>query len=356
MHTKKGFFAGFIIAIIGGPFVQTSAGELDIPNTFQSGTAALAAEVNQNFDAVEVAVDDNAQTIAALMTQIANLEATVTALQATLNQLSNNSVLQLDGLLALDNSDMMRPAAVFTGVNVQIVNGLGETSGPLSTNGVGNLLIGYDESRSAQRAPECSDGRYTTQVDCETQGEIWAINQKSGSHNVVVGPRHNYPRTASLVVGAYNTVSGYFSAALGSNSGVAGGQGSAVLGGGNNAARGDLAVVIGGSVNTASGMLSIVLGGSVNNASGPSSAVSGGKNNTASGADSSVNGGVDNEASGTKSVVSGGTFNTAVGQQSAVSGGSSNSAVGKFSTVSGGASRTAPNDFNWTAGSLTSPN
>jgi hypothetical protein len=40
------------------------ADPVDIPNQFQAGTPAVAAEVNANFDAVEVAVDDNAQRIA----------------------------------------------------------------------------------------------------------------------------------------------------------------------------------------------------------------------------------------------------------------------------------------------------
>jgi len=39
------------------------ADELTIPNTFQEGTPARAAEVNDNFTAVEVSVDDNAQVI-----------------------------------------------------------------------------------------------------------------------------------------------------------------------------------------------------------------------------------------------------------------------------------------------------
>ncbi len=35
------------------------AGDLSIPNTFEAGTKAIAAEVNANFSAVETAVDDN---------------------------------------------------------------------------------------------------------------------------------------------------------------------------------------------------------------------------------------------------------------------------------------------------------
>lgn len=42
------------------------ADEVDIPNSFTAGTRAVAADVNANFDAVEVAVDDNAQRIVLL--------------------------------------------------------------------------------------------------------------------------------------------------------------------------------------------------------------------------------------------------------------------------------------------------
>lgn len=41
------------------------AGPMDTPNQFQAGTPALAAEVNENFQAVETAVDDNDQRIGA---------------------------------------------------------------------------------------------------------------------------------------------------------------------------------------------------------------------------------------------------------------------------------------------------
>jgi len=37
------------------------AGEVDVPNTFSAGTPARAAEVNQNFEALETGIDDNAQ-------------------------------------------------------------------------------------------------------------------------------------------------------------------------------------------------------------------------------------------------------------------------------------------------------
>ena len=49
------------------------ADDLTIPNTFKAGTPARAAEVNDNFTAVEASVDDNAQDIAANTLQIGNV-------------------------------------------------------------------------------------------------------------------------------------------------------------------------------------------------------------------------------------------------------------------------------------------
>ena len=64
-------------------------------------------------------------------TQIAGLQSGVTALQ-------NNSLLQLAGKISYNSASN---AVVFSGVDVQIINGLGSTA---SYNGTGNLIIGYE--------------------------------------------------------------------------------------------------------------------------------------------------------------------------------------------------------------------
>ncbi len=166
---------------------------------------------------------------------------------------------------------------VFTGVNVQIVNGLGATNGnsgnPLSidpedtsTNGLGNLIVGYQETRG---------GRLL----------------RTGSHNIVVGARHDYTTFGGLVAGNFNNVHGPYSS---------------VSGGRFNEAAGDFSSVSGGRANKASGSQSSVSGGRFNIASGNGSSVNGGKNNTASAFDSSVSGGAENIAQGPHSAVGGG--------------------------------------------------
>jgi hypothetical protein len=189
-----------------------------------------------------------------------------------------------------------------TGANLHIVNGLGRTSCtedsgepiPDCPNGLGNLIVGYNESR----------------------GE----DIRTGSHNVVVGIQHNFSSFGGLVVGEFHTLSG------------------------------DFAVISGGQSNTASGSHSSVSGGEGNIASG-FFAVSGGFSNTASGFASVVSGGLGNTASGEWSSVSGGVGNTASGEGSSVSGGNGNTASGEWSSVSGGQNITEAPEFGWSAGS-----
>ena len=143
---------------------------------------------------------------------------------------------------------------VITGANLRIVNGLGSTdcadeqSQPIPDcpNGLGNLIVGYNESRND---PDDADVR-------------------TGSHNVVVGMQHNFSRFGGLVVGQFNTISGDFAS---------------VSAGDGNEAIGERSSVSGGSFNRASGFRSSVSGGCCHTASDLNASVSGGINNTASG-------------------------------------------------------------------------
>ncbi|MCP4136918.1 MAG: hypothetical protein GY754_38460 [bacterium] len=185
----------------------------------------------------------------------------------------------------------------FSGINVQIVSGSGSTDG--TVNGLGNLIVGYNETRSLE-------------------------SNKSGSHNIIVGRWHNYSSYGGLVVGNYNTISGTYSS---------------VCGGTENTASGQDSSVSGGAYNTASGYWSSVSGGRDNIASWGADSVSGGASNTASGNCSAVSGGYENLANWFFSSVSGGRKNTAGridlsspdgGDSSSVGGGYGNNAVADY--------------------------
>jgi hypothetical protein len=187
-----------------------------------------------------------------------------------------------------------RPEVVITGANLRIVNGL---RGTATANGLGNLLVGYNEPRD--------DGD----------------NERTGSHNVVVGLGHNFSSFGGLVVGRHNAIPGAF------------------------------ASVSGGFDNMATGASASVNGGIFNRASGPSASVGGGFDNTASGNAAAISGGDGNMASGNAAAVSGGHGNTASGDAAAISGGEANAARGFSAAVSGGRNLKAEWDFDWTTAS-----
>jgi hypothetical protein len=187
---------------------------------------------------------------AALEARIEELEALVATLQAS-------SVPNLGTYLRIDESNPQRPTAWFEAVNVMVVNGTGTTAG--ATNGLGNLIVGYDE--------------FLGEED----------DNKNGSHNLVVGIGHNYSSFGGFVAGRDNTVSREYASVSGGNGNTASGRSSSVSGGNGNTASGQHSSVSGGAGNTASGDTSSVSGGQINTASGSASSVSGGFTRAASG-------------------------------------------------------------------------
>jgi hypothetical protein len=196
-----------------------------------------------------------------------------------------------------------------SGVNVQIVNGLGGTE---TANGLGNLIVGYNEK----------DPRFT--------------QNRTGSHNLVVGTGNNYLSYGGLIAGQNNLISAPYAS---------------ITGGQLNVANNGHASVTGGAGNVASGGSATISGGQNNKASADFASVSGGYLNTASGSYASVAGGYGNTASGDYASVSGGQGNLASGFYASVSGGQGNTASGFYASVSGGRNRNQGTDYGWTAGS-----
>jgi hypothetical protein len=346
-HAKR--VAPLALAIAAFVCGSAQAGSVTIPNTFNANTPAVASQVNDNFSAVATGVNGNASDIANVQTLITSLQNTVSTLQTTVNDQANtittlqgsisdqastittlqgtintqastisalqndldvvegNSVLALDGkLVSITDPATGQPTARFTGVNVQVVNNTGSS---FSNNGLGNLIIGYNNYADTREF--CSDGQYETADTCLSPN-VWAANQRTGSHNLILGEYNAYSRYGGLLAGMHNVINGANASVTGGRESIASGQAASVSGGYGNVASGNF------------------------------SAVSGGLYNTASGGDASI---------------SGGQLNIASGASSSVCGGSANSALGSASTVGGGTSRstgaTAPgNDYDWVAGAL----
>jgi hypothetical protein len=166
------------------------------------------------------------------------------------------------------------------GANLHIRNGNGRTDSGLGF-GLGNLIVGYNELRGS------------------------GSDDRTGSHNIVVGRRNNYSSYGGLVVGNYNWIFGAYSS---------------------------------------------VCGGTTNEAIGDYSSVSGGQFNKANGNFSSVSGGIDNTTDGLHASISGGYSSEAKGQYSSVSGGSDNIAEGICSSVSGGHNAYIFDIYDWAVG------
>lgn len=97
-----------------------------------------------------------------------------------------------------------RPSVVFEKVNVHVRNGYGKT---LGQNGLGNLVIGYNE---------------------RTRG---LPTRRGGSHNVVIGMAHSYTSVAGLVAGFENRITAPFATVTGGRRNTAAGLASSISGG-----------------------------------------------------------------------------------------------------------------------------
>lgn len=239
--------------------------------------------------------------------------------------------------LTVDN----QPTVRFSGVNVQIVSGTGSTVG--AVNGRGNLIIGYNESDGA------------------------AGDERTGSHNMVVGISHDYTSYggflagienrviapfASVSGGIYNTASGGAAIVCGGYFNTSSGDYASVLGGNANIASGSTSSVSGGRANRSEGFQTSILGGDSNLADGEYASVGGGRNNGARGSYTSVGGGRVNLATGPYATISGGLNNASEGNYTSVTGGTDSTAQGDYATVSGGYNRSAPAEYDWAGGGL----
>ena len=220
--------------------------------------AVLLVVLRADVDQVQGAANPSAGGLPSLELQVTAIEKALSAKVSTLEfrvRELENQVFGLSQFISVDYgviNGLKGPHVLITDANVHIRSGSGET---VDTTNLGNLIVGYNEPR-LQAEP--------------TQGPT-----RSGSHNFIVGPAHEYTASGGLVVGTGNTISGVFAS---------------VSGGTGNTASGGWASVSGGGANTASGMAASVGGGGGNTANGPGASISGGSSNTAAGILASVPG------------------------------------------------------------------
>jgi hypothetical protein len=253
----------------------------------------------------------------ALETQVAALEARITTLESQLatvqSQVTTATTTLSDASAAISWAEDVqqyvsidsRGDVVVAGANLRVQNVPGETPPSSPTlNSKGNIIVGFDDER---REGTCTGGANNglacdpdLVADCPdgTCSDPQVVSDKTGSHNVVIGPKHSYTRDSSLLVGFGNTVTASAAFAGGVRNVVAAAGGS-VHGGTQN-------------VIPTSGFGSTICGGKGNSAGGTYAVVAGGQNNSATGFYSVAGGGRDNANGADWGVIVGGHSNTSV--------------------------------------------
>jgi hypothetical protein len=188
--------------------------------------------------------------------------------EGRLRALESNPLLALAGVLVLEKGKRCNTVKVIG--NLQIVNGMGKTD---TTNGCGNLLIGYNEPPSAGSG---------------------APNTRTGSHNIILGRFHSHASYGCFLAGEMNAagVNAPRSCIVGGSESSANADRCVVVGGHENKANSERCVVVGGFDNgTLAAGLSVVVGGINNRADAPNSSIFGGASNTTNGNNSTILGG-----------------------------------------------------------------
>ncbi len=145
--------------------------------------------------------------VAADHARMAASDAKITSLQIHLAAMQAKSPVPLDttayGPFTVTGSDVY-----LNGYNLHITSGSGSTNA--APNGLGNLIIGYNEAPSSPK--------------------------RTGSHNLILGTQNNYTSYGGIVAGSGNTISGIYASVVGGRSSTATGSYSCIAGGYKNSA------------------------------------------------------------------------------------------------------------------------
>ncbi len=175
---------------------------------------ALAADVQNNTDAIQ----NNANDISTNGVDIGYLDSRINTIET--DYLQSTDITELNGLMDYLSVDINNHEISFVGANLNILSGSGDTQ---TLNGLGNLIIGYNDN----------------------DGDL-----RSGSHNLVIGDKHSYSSFGGLVAGFDNSLSGDSASITGGRSNSAAGAYTIVAGGLDNQANGDTSAIGGGNGKT----------------------------------------------------------------------------------------------------------
>jgi hypothetical protein len=198
----------------------------------------------------------NPANLASLEGRLESLEAENEALSSTVDEMTST----LAGVRREGTT------LVFEGMNLQLLNG---PLGDEVTNGLGNLIVGHNES------PGTQTGSANIVIGSEHQAFTSYGDIIGGAFNEATARR-------ALVTGLQNKASGPYAGLLGGRFNEATEESTAVVGGAEDRATEIYAVAIGGRKNRANGGISVAIGGTENESSGTFSFERGGNKNNAS--------------------------------------------------------------------------
>ena len=258
-----------ILGVYGGDFSPSEiqidgVGLLQVIQDLQNQIGSLQGEmldanyVESTFSAMQQEIDDQQQDIEALQTENASLTQQVLNLQnagflteetdpiasaagyltsytetdpiasasgyATETWVDAQGYSTGSGIEGLENYLTVNESTntvLISGANLQVVSGAYATYADV--NGTGNIIIGYDEDNG---------------------------DDKSGSHNLVVGRHHTYSSYGGIVVGLNNSITADYSSVSGGRNNTASADYSSVSGGYGNSASGGYSSVSGDAGNT----------------------------------------------------------------------------------------------------------
>lgn len=262
-----------------------------------------------------------ADLVVCLNNKLGQMEDDLAAAESRIEDLESENA-DLRTYLSVDTDN---DAIVIEGANLYVQSGSGFTYG--TVNGLGNVIIGYDEA----------DGYSGYGTD------------RTGSHNLVIGPFHNYGNYGGIVSGYANTVSGAFAAVIGSTESEAAGNGSVVVAGQDNLTSDYITAIVGGAYNTTEGRAAAIISGNENTTTGDYATIISGQSNTAGGNYATVMGALDTEVSGDHSSAISGESNLVSGEFSVQTSGDNVEVTGDYSANESGYYRSVSADYSWTA-------
>jgi len=201
--------------------------------TLQARVTTLEGQVRS----LQTTVSTQAAQITSLQTAVSAQAGQMTSFQGDVATLQQSQTALQDKLqfVTVAGTEMY-----ITGANLNVRNGLGATD--VVPNGLGNLIVGYNENDGNWFDPRQSLPR-------------------SGSHNIVVGRGHGYSSFGGLVVGLRSLITAPFASVSGGFANLASADHASVSGGQNNVATGFAASVSGGRQHFVAGSFASVSGG-----------------------------------------------------------------------------------------------